>query len=399
MSGTWYRRTYWMAAIEAAWRRRPIVWLAGPRRVGKTVLCQLLDDVEYFDCELPSVRRQLRDPELFWERFQGKRVCLDEVHRLDDPAAVLKIAADHHPSVRVLATGSSTLGASARFRDTLAGRREQIWLTPMIEQDLLDFGRPDLERRLVRGGLPPFFLSDEPLERDVQDWLDAYWAKDLQELFRLERRDAFLRLTELLLDRSGGVFQASRLATECRISHTTVLNYASVLEATGVIQRIRPYSKRRATEIVAAPKVYGFDTGFVLLMRGEQASPRELGSLWEHFVLNELTARMRRRRIHYWRDKRGHEVDFVLPERMGPVAIECKWRADSLDPRNLAAFRRRHPDGLNFVVAPDVRGSWIERREGMVIEFVSLPGLIARLEELGAPAGGAGTRGPDGCGP
>lgn len=356
-----------------------MVWLAGVRRAGKTVLCRLLRDVEYLDCELPSVRRRLRDPEALWDALRGRRVALDEVHRLDDPASVLKIAADHYPSVRVIATGSSTLEASAKFRDTLAGRREQVWLTPMIEQDLIDFGRPDLERRLVRGGLPPFFLSDGPLEREVQDWLDAYWAKDLQALFRLERRDAFLRLTELLLERSGSIFEASRFAREVGVSHTTVSNYVAVLEATGVAYRVRPYSRRAATEIVAAPKVYGFDTGFVVALRGGLPSQEELGRLWEQFVLNELLAHLGARAIRYWRDKRGHEVDFVVPVAGAVAAVECKWRADSFEPRNLAAFRRRHPQGPNLVVAPDVREPWRERSRDLSVDFVPLRELVRRL--------------------
>ncbi|MDR7446530.1 MAG: AAA family ATPase, partial [Armatimonadota bacterium] len=183
----WYKRTYWLLRLEEAWRSRSVVWLAGVRRAGKTVLCQSLPDVEYFDCELPRVRRQLQDPEAFLTSLRGRRVVLDEVHRLPDPSAVLKIAADHYPQVRLVATGSSTLGASAKFRDTLAGRREVVWLTPLMSQDLVDFGLEDLIRRLRHGGLPPFFLSAAIAERDYQDWMDAYWAKDLQELFRLER--------------------------------------------------------------------------------------------------------------------------------------------------------------------------------------------------------------------
>ena len=104
----------------------------GVRRVGKTVLARSLPGFEYLDCELPRVRRLMDDPEGFLGSL-GRRgaVVLDEVHRLQDPAAILKIAADHFPHVRVLATGSSTLGASARFRDTLAGRKAEVWLTPM----------------------------------------------------------------------------------------------------------------------------------------------------------------------------------------------------------------------------------------------------------------------------
>jgi hypothetical protein len=65
----------------------------------------------------------------------------DEIHRLADPSEVLKIAADHFPDVKIIATGSSTLGASSKFRDTLTGRKVEIWLTPMISDDLKDFGR------------------------------------------------------------------------------------------------------------------------------------------------------------------------------------------------------------------------------------------------------------------
>jgi predicted AAA+ superfamily ATPase len=118
-------------------------------------------------------------------------VVLDEIHRLPNPSELLKIAADHFPGLRILATGSSTPGVSTRFRDTLTGRERDIRLTPMTLADLADFGSGDLRHRLLRGGLPPFFLAPTLPERDFQEWMDAYWAKDIQELFRLERRAAF----------------------------------------------------------------------------------------------------------------------------------------------------------------------------------------------------------------
>jgi hypothetical protein len=147
-------RRHWQNLIERAWRSRSVVWLAGVRRVGKTCLARSLEDVEYFDCELPRVRRMMEDPQGFWDTLAGKRVVLDEVHRLADPSQLLKIAADHYPTVRVLATGSSTLGATGKFRDTLAGRKANLWLTPMIVSDLRDFGAAGLEHRLLHGGLP-----------------------------------------------------------------------------------------------------------------------------------------------------------------------------------------------------------------------------------------------------
>ena len=131
-------RHYWIDRIENAWEKRSVVWLAGVRRVGKTYLCQSLPDVEYFDCELPRTRRTMQDPEGFLEVLRGKRIVLDEIHRLDNPSELLKIAADHFPDIRIIATGSSTLSASSKFKDTLAGRKRDLWLTPMCQRDLTD---------------------------------------------------------------------------------------------------------------------------------------------------------------------------------------------------------------------------------------------------------------------
>jgi predicted AAA+ superfamily ATPase len=130
-----YRR-FWLEQIKSAWERRLVVWLAGVRRVGKTYLSRSLPDIEYFDCELPRIRRMLEDPQSFLAGLDNRTVVLDEIHRLPNPSELLKIAADHFPAMKVLVTGSSALGASAKFRDTLAGRKAELRLTPMIFADL-----------------------------------------------------------------------------------------------------------------------------------------------------------------------------------------------------------------------------------------------------------------------
>ncbi len=375
------RRGYWIQAIEGAWKRRSVIWLSGVRRTGKTSLSKSLEGVEYFDCELPRVRRMLEDPEGFLSEMNGKRVILDEIHRLRSPAEILKIAADHYPRIRILAIGSSTLGASRKFRDTLTGRKTELWLTPLILPDLADFKREKLAHRLLRGGLPPFFLAENLPEREFQEWMDAYWAKDIQELFRLERRYSFQKFAELLMARSGGIFEAQRFAAECEASRTTLMNYLRALEATFVAHVIRPFSTHRPTEIVSAPKVYAFDTGFVCYHRGWHELRREdLGILWEHFVLNEMHGRLQSRDIHYWRDKRGHEIDFVLLQRgKQPAAIECKWSVSNCDASNLQAFRRAYPKGPNFLVAHDVDRPYLRHYGGLPVETVSLPGLIEKI--------------------
>ncbi len=380
-------RQYWIECIERAWKHRTVVWLSGVRRVGKTVLCRSLPETEYFDCELPRTRRLMDDPEAFLQDLRGRRVVLDEIHRLRNPSELLKIVADHFPDIRVVATGSSTLSASTKFKDTLAGRKRDLWLTPMCLRDLEDAHQTDLRRRLLRGGMPPFFFASQIEERDFQEWTDAYWAKDIQELFRLERRDSFARFTELVLAQSSGIFEATRFAIPCEVSRPTITNYLRVLEATFVAQVIRPFSSHRPTEIVSAPKVYGFDTGFICYYRGwQELREDDLGILWEHFVLNEMMARLQTREIAYWRDKRGHEVDFVLAgRRKSPIAIECKWSAARFDPVNLLAFRTQHPHGDNFVLAQDVTRPSTQNFGSLKVRFVSLSAFIDQLIENAGP--------------
>ena len=84
-------------------------------------------------------------------------------------------------------------------------------------------------------------------------------------------------------------------------------------------------------------------------------------------------ARSQSREIFYWRDKRGHEVDFVLAtHRKKPVAIECKWSANNFDPTNLQAFRHQHPEGNNLVLAHDVERAFTQRYGNLNVRFQSL---------------------------
>jgi predicted AAA+ superfamily ATPase len=159
------------------------------------------------------------------------------------------------------------------------------------------------------------------------------------------------------------------------------MNYLAALETTLIAHVVRPYSTGKTAEIVAAPKVYGFDTGFVCYWRGWHELRRDdLGILWEHYVLNELHARLQTRQVNYWRDKQGHEVDFVIARRGRPVtAIECKWSANDFDPSALKAFGRRYPKAVHYAVCQDVDRSYERTFEALLVRFVSLETLIGEL--------------------
>jgi hypothetical protein len=377
-------RTYWQQRIEDAWQTRTIVWLRGVRRVGKTVLARSLPDTVYFDCELPDHRLEMVDPARFLDGVRGRRVVLDEVHRLANPSELLKNADDDYPDVRILATGSSTLQASAKFRDTLAGRKWEVWLVPLISPDLQDFGNRDLSHRVLAGGMPEAFLGPEVDGRLAGEWLDAFWARDVLELFRVGQKWGFTRLCELLMANSGGVFEATRYTAACELSRQTVMNHLWLLESTSVVHVVKPFSTRRAAEILRAPKVYWFDSGFVRFARGwSRPAEVEMGTLWEHVVLNEIIGRIPYVAVNYWRTKNGSEVDFVLTRpNAAPLAIECRWRwAGARDAPGLTAFRRVYPGGRNLVVTSHTSRDYSQRRGDLLLEMVGLDGLIGIVDE------------------
>jgi hypothetical protein len=135
---------------------------------------------------------------------------------------------------------------------------------------------------------------------------------------------------------------------------------------------------------VKTPRVYAFDTGFVAAYRGwKDLRPEDFGTLWEHYVLNEIHARLPGLEVRYWRDMRGHEVDFVVarPGR-APIAIECKWSsAAARDVPGLLAFRHAYAKGFNLLVAPDVQRSYELSVGHAEVNVVDLAGMVARLAD------------------
>jgi hypothetical protein len=105
--------------------------------------------------------------------------------------------------------------------------------------------------------------------------------------------------------------------------------------------------------------------------------------LWEHFVLNELHARLSDRNIRYWRDKRSHEVDFLLASSETlPLAIEVKWSASDFDAADLRSFGADYPHGENYVVARGIKRPYQMTSHQVRVEFVSLSTLIDKVSAV-----------------
>ncbi len=368
-------RPFWLHLIEQGWKRRPIVWLSGVRRVGKTTLARMIPEATYLNCDLPSVGRRLLDPESFYGSLdKGSVVVLDEVHRLEDPSRALKIAADEYPHLRVLATGSSTLAATRKFRDSLTGRKCTVYLAPVLWSECIaNFEIRDFDRRLLHGGLPEPLLSASKDPTFFSEWMDSFYARDVQELFGIRERAGFMKLLRLLLIQSGGLLDYTSLARHSSLSRPTVKAHVDALSIAHAVQLLPPFHGGGRREIVRRPKCYAFDTGFVTFVRGwDSIREEDRGVLWEHLVFDHLRTKFDPESLYFWRDKSDREVDFVIRRSARAVdAVECKYNPDRLDSTSLQAFRAIYPKGRNYLLSPLVRTAYVREQRGLRISYSS----------------------------
>jgi len=369
-------RPFWIQRIRQAWEKRPIVWLSGVRRAGKTTLAQMFSKAVYQNCDLPSVVRRLFDPESFYDSLdKGAIVIFDEVHRLEDPSRLLKIAADAYPHLKVLATGSSTLAATKKFRDSLTGRKHMIYLPPVLWSECIDhFNIKELDRRLLHGGLPESLLSETKNAAFFSEWMDSFYARDIQELFSIRNRTGFMKLLHLLLRQSGRLMDYTHLARLSDLSRHTVKAHVEAMSIAHAVFLLSPFHGGGRREITHRHKCYSFDTGFVTFVKGwDSIREDDRGLLWEHLVLDSLRTIVDDHNLFYWRDKSGREVDFVIKGgRQQSDAIECKINPDHFDPAHLAIFRSSYPEGKNYVLSPNIKSSYQRRYGKLKVDFISI---------------------------
>lgn len=369
-----FKRLFWIEKINKAWEKRSIVWLSGVRRVGKTTISKMFMNVVYLNCDLPSVGRRLEDPESFLKSVDKDRIIVfDEIHRLEDPSRILKIASDEFPEIKVLATGSSTLDATRKFKDSLTGRKSVIYLSPVLWDEAKEiFNIKDLDLRLLRGGLPEPLLSANKDEAFYAEWIDSFFARDIQELFNVRNRTGFLKLMQLLFRSSGNLIEVTQLSKMSGMTRPTVMSYLEAMRIANMLFLLPPFHGGGRREITQRPKCYTFDTGFVSFVNGwNEIRENDRGLLWEHLVLDILRTHINESQLFYWRDKSGREVDFVIKKPGNTVdIIECKINPDRLSLKQIKTFRELYPYGNNFCFSPYISDSYTLEKNSIKINFI-----------------------------
>lgn len=340
--------------------------ITGPRQVGKTYLMQVLkdrlekkgkktlwlnleleDDAEKFTSQLGLVS--------YIKLQLGKEkgyVFIDEIQKKENAGTFLKGIFDMNLPYKFIISGSGSLELKAKISESMAGRKLIFTLNPVsfeefvnyktgykYESKLDDFYEIEdnktiqlFNEYMTFGGYPRVVLADSVMEKNkqMQEIYRSYIDKDIGNLLRLEKSEAFGDLIKVLASQIGGLVNFTELSSTLGIDEKTVKHYLWYLQETYIIKKVTPFYRNVRKEITKSPVYYFLDTGlrnWMLKLFGLPDIPTPLkGHLFENVVFNTLRDKLMYSpsEIHFWRTRDSAEVDFVKVTGLDVVPIEAK---------------------------------------------------------------------------
>lgn len=349
-----------------------MVFIAGPRQVGKTTLARSFlpvyrPGVNYFNWDVPDHRKILQTAVFPGkERLEGeekKILIFDEIHKFPRWKNTLKGLFDlHEPETHWIVTGSAMLNVYRRGQDSLLGRHFTYHLCPFSVAECLnreadsvpaaieiakqDFERPDIAAQDVFDALLNYSGFPEPLFKTdkifLSGWrttrLDRLVNQDLASTEMLRQLPLVEKLMFLLPERVGSPLSLNSLREDLEVHFATVKHWMELLERVFYGFFVRPYAKKGSRMLHKEGKWYLWDWTEI----GDEAAR------FENLVAVHLLKYVRfmtdsgreNLSLHYVRDKEKRETDFLVCRDRKPVfLLECKLSDHVPDP-SLFRFAR-----------------------------------------------------------
>ena len=341
-----------------------MVFLTGPRQVGKTTLSQQLmvqTGGQYLNYDVAADRALILKQR--W-RPQAALLVLDEIHKMPHWKNWLKGVYDGKPAAqRLLVTGSARLDTFRQSGESLAGRFFGIRLHPISVREWCEQTGAQADAALThlleRGGFPEPCLaaSLEQAERWRRQYFDGLVRDDVLVFSRIQEVNTIKLFAQMLRSRVGSPLSLASMARDLAVSPVTLKKYLDILEALFVVFVVRPWHDNIARSVLQAPKVYFYDTGLVEGDEGIRFENLMATALlkhvqWQHDVLGREAG------LHYIRTKDDAEVDFVLSEKKQLThLVECKL-SDDKPHRGLRRFALQHPGAQASQVVRNLRHSY-----------------------------------------
>lgn len=328
-----------MTVLKQRLEQFPVVVLTGPRQSGKTTLLeQFNQQYDYINLESPDELERLQmDPRGLLNRRSKHGLIIDEAQKYPDVFSYIQTITDNNKKKgEFILSGSQNFLLNQQIRQSLAGRTALLELLPLTYDEYLthqNMQSLDVWAWLFQGGYPRPYQDNIPAQVWIDTYIRTYLERDVRDLLQVKDLNLFQKFIRFCAGRHGKIFNASQVAIDCGISHTTVLHWLSILEASYIIFRLQPYHSNFNKRMVKTPKLYFYDSGLVCYLLGI-TSPDQLsihamrGAIFEGHVISEIKKNMFNRaesgNLYFWRDSNGVEVDCIFESKGKVRAIEIK---------------------------------------------------------------------------
>lgn len=324
--------------------KKKMVFIGGPRQVGKTTLSQQLiknykdNHPAYLNWDSDIHRKKIRERD--WPVDQ-KIIIFDEIHKLKGWRSFIKGIFDTlKNSHSFLITGSARLDHFRKGGDSLLGRYFYYRLHPLSLNEV-GLTSDNLKRLFKFGGFPEPFYSED--ERFLRRWHISRVSKlvrqDLRDLENIQDLDKVELLAQALPEKVGSPLSFNSLAEDLQIDPKTSKRWVSVLESLYFCFLVSPYGSSKIRAVKKEQKLYLWDWSQI----------EDEGARFENLVASQLLkychfledSQGHKMELRYIRDRDKREVDFVVIKDKKPLfAVECKLKSKGLSP-HLFYFQER----------------------------------------------------------
>lgn len=349
------RRSYVKIWKDLA-KDKSMIFLAGPRQVGKTTLAQIISrsfkNNLYFSWDIAQHRTRLIENPTFFEAVERKDsstplIVFDEIHKYKDWKNYLKGIYDQfHDRYQFLISGSGRLDIYQKGGDSLAGRYFLFHLWPFtiaelgkrnvkINEFLNDplqismRGKSELKKIWSQlselSGFPEPYLSNRLTS--YRRWSNNYSLQlireDIRDLTGIKAVGDVETLYFLLPSKVGSPLSVPSLAGDLQVAYNSVRSWLSAFERFFLVFSISPWTRKIARAIQKERKVYLWDAPLI----------KEPAARFENMVAMELWRAVTvwndmgygRFSLHFIKNKEQQEVDFLIANEREPfLLIEAK---------------------------------------------------------------------------
>lgn len=312
--------TRYLASQVLADLKQKMVFVAGPRQIGKTTLARGLPGGTkgYMNWDVARDRDRI----LALDLPESRLWVFDEIHKYRSWRNYLKGLYDsREANQQILVTGSARLDYYRYSGDSLQGRYHLLRFHPLSVAELGVETSAGLRQLLTLGGFPePFFSGSEKIARR--------WARDYRNLVVREEIASLEQVLdlgnlELLMHRLpalvGSPLSINGLREDLRVDHKTVARWVAILERLYAVFRLPPFGLPPVKATKKAQKHYHFDWSVV----------PDPASRFENLVASHLLKWVHHQQdteghdldLRYFRAADGREVDFVVTDRLKPILL------------------------------------------------------------------------------